>query len=240
MNLLLLHPSDVSEAGDAIVTARQSAHIRSILKLEVNDSINIGIVGGDIGTAKIAELRPDAVVLTEIKTTLAPPPPLPLCLILALPRPRVLNRLLQTVTSLGVTQLHLLQSARVEKSYWQTPLLAEDSVREQLLLGLEQACATQLPTIHHHRRFTPFIDDVLPALVRRYNRALIAHPRVDTGHVTPLMTETILAIGPEGGFLPKEVATFERAQFTPFSLGQRVLKTETAVPVALTRLFPVV
>lgn len=240
MNLLLLHPSDVSEAADATVTGRQSAHIRSILKLEVNDSINIGIVGGDIGTAKIAELRSDAVVLTEIKTTLAPPPLLPLCLILALPRPRVLNRLLQTATSLGIAELHLLQSARVEKSYWQTPLLAADSVREQLLLGLEQACATQLPTIHQHRRFTPFIEDVLPALVRRSDRALIAHPRADTGQIKPEMTETLLAIGPEGGFLPKEVATFEHARFTPFSLGRRVLKTETAVPVALTRVFPVV
>ena len=71
-----------------------------------------------------------------------------LALLLALPRPKMLKRVLQSVTSLGVKQLYLLNSYRVEKSYWGSPLLQADKLQEQLLLGLEQACDTILPQVH--------------------------------------------------------------------------------------------
>ena len=38
----------------------------------------------------------------------------------------------------------------------------------------------------------------------------------------------IVAIGPEGGFDPLEVRHFARRDFTPVSLGDRILRTETA------------
>ena len=65
-----------------------------------------------------------------------PPAKLPLTLVLALPRPRVLKRCLAAAAALGVEHLVLLGAWRVEKSYWQSPVLAE---RERYLcLGLEQ------------------------------------------------------------------------------------------------------
>ncbi len=46
--------------------------------------------------------------------------------------------------------------------------------------------------------------------------------------------EVILAIGPEGGFTPEEVAQAESQQFNPVSLGPLVLRTETAAIAFLT------
>ncbi len=48
--------------------------------------------------------------------------------------------------------------------------------------------------------------------------------------------ETVIAIGPEGGFTPAEILLFEEKGALRTSLGARVLRLETAVVVALARL----
>jgi len=46
----------------------------------------------------------------------------------------------------------------------------------------------------------------------------------------------VLAIGPEGGFGPGDLRTFEHFQFKPFSLGQFILRTEHAGFAAICQL----
>ena len=46
---------------------------------------------------------------------------------------------------MGVKKLYLVNSYRVEKRYWQTPLLEPAAMRAQLILGLEQEfCPAEL------------------------------------------------------------------------------------------------
>ncbi|MEN9902334.1 MAG: hypothetical protein RL651_998 [Pseudomonadota bacterium] len=47
------------------------------------------------------------------------------------------------------------------------------------------------------------------------------------------LTDLTILIGPEGGFVPEEIAAAEAAGFLCFRLGPRVFRTETAGPVAL-------
>lgn len=91
-----------------------------------------------------------------------PPAKLPLTLVLAVPRPKMLRRLFQTVATLGVPRLILLNSYKVEKSFWQTPFLKPESIRENLILGLEQARDTVLPEVIIEKRFKPFVEDACP------------------------------------------------------------------------------
>jgi RsmE family RNA methyltransferase len=44
-------------------------------------------------------------------------------------------------------------------------------------------------------------------------------------------------MGPEGGFIQKEIDSFERLGFTCVTLGPRILRLETAVPYLISRLF---
>lgn len=46
----------------------------------------------------------------------------------------------------------------------------------------------------------------------------------------------LLAVGPEGGWSPAELSAFEQADFTGVSLGQRILRAETAAIAALSAL----
>ena len=103
------------------------------------------------------------------------PPPLPLTLILAMPRPKMLRRTLQSISSLGVKQIYLINSARVEKSFWQTPFLGDEALQNELLLGLEQARDTVMPEIYQRKLFKPFVEDELSEIIGN-SQAYVAHP----------------------------------------------------------------
>jgi len=134
-----------------------------------------------------------------------------------------------------VKEIHLIHTARVEKSYWNSSDLDASTLEHQLLLGLEQAGDTMLPTLHFHRNFQRFFADELPALCRG-KRALLAHPGNYPRCPAGITETTVLAIGPEGGFVDDEVAAFIDAVFEPIQLGQRILRVEAAVPALLGRL----
>ena len=195
----------------------------------------VGLLGGLMGEGKIVSLSRDELVL-EFSLDAPPPPKLPLTLLLSLPRPKMLKRILQSVAALGVERLVLMNSYRVEKSFWGSPWLQPDVVREQLLLGLEQARDTVLPEVLIEPLFKPFVEDGLPALCRN-TRSLVAHPSAEQTCPVALNQPLTLAIGPEGGFIPYEVEKFVAAGFEPVHLGVRILRVETAVTALTARLF---
>ena len=76
----------------------------------------------------------------------------------------MLRRVLRTVAEFGVANLHLINTARVEKSYWQSPLLAPAKLEDALLAGMERASDTVMPLVHQHKLFRPFVEDQLSVL----------------------------------------------------------------------------
>ncbi|SHJ38959.1 RNA methyltransferase, RsmE family [Malonomonas rubra DSM 5091] len=236
MNLILLEEKDFIAENLVRLSGRRLQHIRSVHQAEAGRELRVGLLNGKIGSGKVRRIDTDAVEL-EIALTIDPPTPLAVTLLLALPRPKMLKRVLQSVSSLGVKQIYLVNSYRVEKSFWGSPLLHTEKLREHLLLGLEQARDTILPEVHLRQRFKPFVEDELPQLCAE-TRALVAHPTSEPAQPLGPSIPTTLAIGPEGGFIPYEIEKLQQCGFTAFSLGERILRVETAVPVLLSRLLP--
>ena len=235
MNLLLLKPHQLSDKV-AVVTGRQLDQLTQVQGCSVGDTVRTGILDGLMGIATIIELNAQRAVL-ELNLDSPPPPITPLCLVLALPRPKMLRRTLQTVASMGVKDLYLINSFRVEKSFWQSPFLRAEAIEEQLILGLEQARDTLLPRLHIRKRFKPFVEDELPAVIKG-SKALLAHPVTSTACPINAQQPVTLAIGPEGGFIPYEVDLLSTAGFETVHIGPRILRVETAVPALISRLFP--
>jgi len=212
--------------------------VRHVLGLTPGATLKAGVLNGALGEATISEDQGDTWEL-RFQEQQPPPPPLPLTLIIALPRPKMLKRLLIDATSLGIKRIVLLNSWKVEKSYWKTPELHADLLREKMLLGLEQAGDTQLPELLLRPRFKPFIEDELPALAAS-SRALLAHPATTDMAPTSMpmdLTEPVtLAVGPEGGWTDYEVSMLEARGFERHSLGQRILRVETALPTLVGRI----
>lgn len=235
MNLLLLTPDDCVEPGLARLQGRRLQHVSDVHRAVVGETLRVGLINGMTGEAEILALSREELQLRFVLDT-PPPPKLPLTLLLSLPRPKMLKRILQTVATMGVQRLVLMNSYRVEKSFWDSPWLKPDALREQLLLGLEQARDTVLPEVLIEPLFKPFVEDRLPALCHG-SLALVAHPGAAASCPVALNQPVTLAIGPEGGFIPYEVEKLVSAGFEPVHLGPRILRVETAVTALTARLF---
>ena len=235
MNLVLLLPEDLVAPDRARLTGRRLAHVREVHRAVVGKELAVGLLGGAMGRGRVLHLDAEVLEL-EVSLDQAPPPKLPLTLVVALPRPTVLNRILVAATSLGAARLVLLNAWKVEKSYWGSPRLGPESLREQLLLGLEQAKDTVLPELRLARLFRPFLEDDLPSLLEG-GTGLLAHPGSGEGAPAVLAAPVTLAIGPEGGWVDAEVESLLRAGLKPLDLGPRILRTETALAALVGRLF---
>lgn len=235
MNLLLLQSEQINN-GVATVSGRQLQQLQEVHGCVVGDSVRVGELNGLMGTGIVSELNAQYALL-QLHLGCPPPAPIPLTLLLAMPRPKMLRRTLQSVASMGVKQIYLINSFRVEKSFWQSPFLNPNAIQEQLILGLEQARDTQLPELHIRARFKPFVEDELAEIING-SHALLAHPVTDMPCPVDLSQPATLAIGPEGGFIPYEIEKLCDVGFRAVHVGPRILRVETAVPALLSRLFP--
>ncbi|WP_409277396.1 16S rRNA (uracil(1498)-N(3))-methyltransferase [Pseudomonas defluvii] len=235
MNLLLLEEADFVAADRVVLGDRRFTHMQEIHRVAVGDNLRVGRLGGQMGQAQVLRLEGHE---AELQVTFDQPSPakLPLTLVLALPRPKMLRRVFQTVATMGVPKLILVNSYRVEKSFWQTPFLEPEAIREQLILGLEQARDTVLPEVIIEKRFKPFVEDRLPA-ISAGSLGLVGHPGNHPPCPRGLNEPVTLAIGPEGGWIPYEIDLLNKAGLTPVQLGDRILRVETAVTALLARLF---
>lgn len=235
MNLLLLHPEDFVSEAEVVLRGRREQHAREVLKVQKGDALKVGRLGGEVGTGEVLAAAPSELRLAV--RLFAPPPPRPgVDLILAIPRPKQLKRVIPAVASLGVDRLVLLNAARVEKSYFDSKVLAPGFLASLVEQGLEQARDTVPPQLLLRERFRPFVEDELPGLFPDTDR-LVPHPAAER----PLEASRegrrcVLAVGPEGGWVPFELELLAKQGFTPVSVGPRILRTETVVPLLLGRL----
>lgn len=236
MNIVLFSEADF--IGDNLIAIRDNRrlqHMSHVHHIKLGDTRKVGLLNGCMGSGLVV-LHDAAEIHLEVSLTQTPPKPLPVTLILALPRPKMLKRTLQTIATLGVKKIYLINSYRVEKSYWQTPLLEADAIHEHLLLGLEQGYDTLLPEVHLIKRFKPFVEDDLNEIVGA-TTALVAHPYTALPCPAQIDYAITLAIGPEGGFIPYEIDLLQKCGFTAVNLGERIMRVETVVPYLLGRLY---
>ena len=244
MNIVLIKKADFSGPHRVQLKDHRARHIVDVLKAKAGDKIRTGLINGKIGEALITYISNSQI---ELEVALSSPAPtaLPVTLLLALPRPKVFKRVLSAAVTMGVKKIFIFNTWRVDKSYWQTPLLQADKLNEISLLALEQAVDTKLPEITLKPLFRPFAEDEVPNLAREHKNAWLLHP--DSNSTTNIDGEslpaagrrsTLIAIGPEGGFIPFEVEMLEAAGLNRFSLGPRILRVEQAVPAALAYFLP--
>lgn len=235
MNRILFEKGEIGENGVVVLDDFRAAHILNVLHSEVGDILKTGEVDGLVGTSEVVAIEGGRVTLRPNHTDhgLAPW----FDLILAPPRPRVMKRLLPQLASLGVGRIVLVGAQKVEKDFWGATLLREDVYRPLLVDGLMQAGTATLPSIMLRRKFRDFMRDEFPALMPSPCR-IVAHPYGATEQVHERTGRLTLAVGPEGGWTDREVAMLEDCGFLRYSLGGRILRTDTALIALVARLMP--
>ena len=233
MNIILVEAAEIA-GGRLTLTDRRAEHIVKVLRSEPGDRVRVGVIGGRRGFGTIDGMKKKYPFAVELHVDLTEPPgEVPtIDLILALPRPIMLKRILSQVTALGVGTIHLINANRVEKSFWEAGLLEPAEYRSHLLQGLEQAVDTRLPEVRLHPKFKPFIEDYWPKVAEDYRYHLLADP-TGSSRLTEVVTDSggrlVLAVGPEGGWVDYEIEKFRERGFCCCTLGDRILKVDTAV-----------
>lgn len=231
MNILLLFESDWHDADCVRISDARCLHLKNILKVQVGDQLKVGQWGGLRGKGEVLCVE-DAFVDMRVTLSTPPTPRHPITVVLALPRPKMLRRVFRTCAEFGVAQLHIIHSQRVEKSFWQSPLLKPAFIQEALRQGMERSGDTLPADVQLHQRFKPFVEDMLTD-IGQGNPIYVLHPGSAVGLGETPLTPATLIIGPEGGFIPYEIELLQQHNALPRHLGERVLSVDTAVTSAL-------
>lgn len=129
--------------------------------------------------------------------------------------------LVEKATELGVRSIVPLATARTIPQHAKT-----DRWQKLAVAAMKQSGRCVLPVVHPLTPLSKFVAE------SSASRKLIPHEKESSRALRDVVagdrTDTVLCIGPEGGFSDDEVAFAVQAGFVPVSLGPRRLRTETA------------
>lgn len=239
MNLILLFPEDFISEAVVRLTDYRATHILEIHRAPIGKTLRVGRVNGAIGEGKVVKLEREAVELEVSLPEGAPETPA-VSLVLALPRPQTLKKVLEGVGAAGLRDLVLINTDRVQKSFFSSKLLKDDAWMRHLRLGMEQGSRTYLPEVSVRPSFKAFFEEIkIPADAIR----LMTHPATertlwDTELARPHRQgrRVVCAVGPEGGWLDPEVEQFKASGFQIISLGDTIHRVENAVVTLLAQI----
>jgi 16S rRNA (uracil1498-N3)-methyltransferase len=240
VNILLLEDGEI---GARLPRAdRRWQHVKKILKKKPGDRMAAGLACGPrdaaegrLGEAILRELGDEGLVLDfeAFPGAAGVPPPLaPLRVLLGFPRPIQAARILKDLASLGAAEILLAGTELGEKSYLQSAFFKEEEYGRSLIEGAEQAGNPRLPEVRTYWTLARCLADLGDEAGAR----LYLHPYGGAerlGAARRLDAPVTLAIGSERGWTGAETAMLEAAGFEPRSLGERVLKSETAALAAV-------
>ncbi len=246
MNICLFSQQEITEPLN--LNDERAQHLLKILHKKEGDTFSAGIIGGMAGLAKITSIEKHEVSDSKGRkyfegkinfsfTPLSDGKKLNnLIMIIGFPRPIQLKRLLRDMAGLGVCQVHLTASELTEKSYLESDLATTDAGNKMLLEGSVQAASTHVPLLVKHNSLAECLESV--------NNSFSKYKKIALDNINSCASLTdfldkeknicgaIAAVGSERGWTDKERKLLEDSGFTRLSMGNRVLRTETASTVA--------
>ncbi|MGB3977289.1 MAG: 16S rRNA (uracil(1498)-N(3))-methyltransferase [bacterium] len=233
MNIILFTESELHKP--LFYTDRRYRHIRKILKSNEGDILKAGLINGNRGTVRIEKITADAI---DLSFTLDKPtiPLLPIRLVCGLPRPQQAKRILRDCTSMGVSHLWFPQTERGEKSYRHSPIWKNNGWKHCIVEGIEQSGGTMMPDVQIFNDLAECFEN-LPKNCQCFfldidpGESLYKQPSDKPDSIS---TETILFIGSEKGWSSGERQFLLSKLCVPISLGDRILRTDTACIAAIT------
>ncbi len=211
-------------------------HASRVLRLRVNDEVQIFDGIGNALDATINQITGKRVILGNLQTCMAQPASgLNIILAQSLCSNEKMDWIVQKATELGVSQILPLQAQRSVAKL--TGMRADKSLkhwRSVAISACEQCGRNDLPLIHSPQD----LESWLLSLRNAPGSSFILLPGGATQlrvQSKPQISATLL-IGPEGGFSSDESNIALQMGFVPILLGPRVLRTETAAIAGISAL----
>ncbi len=256
MNIVLFDSEEIEEPLP--LYDERASHILKVLKKNVGDTFEAGIIGSMAGKALIMQINDEGIAFNFTPNNDGRPL-YPVSVIIGFPRPIQLKRLFRDMAGLGVCEIHLAGTELGEKSYMDSTIVERGAAYEALKDGSSQAKSTYIPQLFVY----PSVKNCLETLTKEdlcFNHsssiktaldnvrsscslnALLSHNYGAADSIRDYMSmdqmhngpKVYAAIGSERGWTDNERALLEQYKFVLTLMGTRVLRTETAATTAVT------
>ncbi|WP_394279269.1 16S rRNA (uracil(1498)-N(3))-methyltransferase [Microbacterium sp.] len=229
----LLDAATVAGPGDTVtLTGAEAHHAAAVRRVRVGEDVTVGDGRGVRLVGTVASVAPKEVVVTVLAREETPAQRPRTVLVQALAKGDRDELAVQAATELGIDEIVPWQATR-SVSRWEGPKAAKGVARWDTISreAAKQAHRTWLAEV------TEPVSTRTLAGRAAHCRMLVLEPTADralTGlDLSGGDSDIVLVVGPEGGIAPEELVMLTDAGATLVRLGDTVLRTSTAGPVAL-------
>ncbi len=227
MSAPFFYSKDFLPSQPNVLGEETSRHIIQVLRMKKGEQVHITNGKGYLFSTEIKEADKKQTTVSTLDTSYQPL--LQKKLTVAVSPLKNAGRyewFLEKATEMGVSQIIPLISKRTEKLHNKP-----DRMRNIIISAMLQSKQTWLPSLSDPVLFFDFIKSDMAG--QKY----IAHCD-EVGNKQPLSAfipfmDASIMIGPEGDFTSDEIAMALQVGYTPVSLGNNRLRTETAAMVAV-------
>ncbi|HEY8965159.1 MAG TPA: RsmE family RNA methyltransferase [Candidatus Methylacidiphilales bacterium] len=218
----------------------ESHHCGRVMRHAAGDFVTIFDGKGEEWKVKLSEEKGKLWHFKKLTAAKSPAPACRIVLAQAVPKNRAMDLILQKATELGVAEIAPLQSDRVVSRSGDAEAAAEkvSKWRETVIEAAKQSGQNWLPEIAPLRKPRDFFAEVAKAPLK-----LIGSLQPEARPIKQTLRDAleggkvphtvVIMIGPEGDFTPAEIGEARANGFLPVSLGNLVLRSETAALYSL-------
>jgi 16S rRNA (uracil1498-N3)-methyltransferase len=231
MSLPLFFLETIDEHQLTLVLSEEaSKHIVQVLRMTIGERLQLTDGKGVMLTAEIISDHKKSCTVQKISIEKIRAPQKQITIAISLVKNASrFEWFLEKATEIGVTTIIPLICNRTEKQHFRF-----DRMKGIVNSAMLQSHQAWMPVLHEPISFEKLI------LTDKSDSKFIAHCETDEekNHLSalPKLSSSIMLIGPEGDFTPTEIELALKNNFTPVSLGENRLRTETAGMVAVTLL----
>lgn len=214
------------------LTGKEARYISKVLRMKKGEVLTIMDGKGQLFESTIEDLNYKEVkVRIEKGISPLPPSPIEISLAQALIKSNSMDYLIQKLTELGINSIRLFYSERTVIRLKPGHLINKmDHWMEIMKSACRQCGRATLPALNPPLVFEGIIEN---APDKETLKILLweNEEKTDLKKVLRSMSplpHTLAVVGPEGGFTPNEINQAREAGFHIISLGNRILRTETA------------
>jgi 16S rRNA (uracil1498-N3)-methyltransferase len=223
-------------AGDALrLDGNEAHHALRVLRLKHGELVTVLDGIGNEFMCAVADCGRNAVTLSVSLKNFVPALPCAITLLQAVPKGKIIESIIQKSVELGARRIVPILSERVV-----TQLDDEDAENKRdkwqnvAIEAIKQCGATWLPKVE-----APLTIEQFLARQEKFDLTLVGSLQKKRRHPREVLREfetkrgrlpqnVGVWIGPEGDFSPEELKAIENSGAQPISLGQLVLRVETA------------
>ncbi|TAH09464.1 MAG: 16S rRNA (uracil(1498)-N(3))-methyltransferase [Sphingobacteriia bacterium] len=207
--------------GHFTLSAETAKHCVQVLRMKEGAMIVLTDGKGNRYDATILSAsKKETVVMLANKTMVPANNPVTSIAISFVKNPSRMEWFLEKATEIGISQFFPLLSERTEKNHFKT-----ERWENIIVSAMLQSKQVWKPVLHQPIHFAELIQQPFDG------GKLIAHcekgDKIQLANL-PQQNQQLILIGPEGDFSPAEIACALKQGFTPVSLGNTRLRTETA------------